>query len=648
MWNSLNELKEKIRDEFRNPTETMRENEIQANYFVSRILLYTIVVALFFLTLAALGILSIDRMRVIEVMSTIVFLCMTGYGVNRSFEGNKPWLKVFLLMTYVLIYMTAESVLGFYAYFIAFFPIAVSVRYYSGAVTTATAFMVVLFSGFADFQCLARGMGYPDLNFAILKEGSVLSGSGPLMKLIMAGDVYDREMSWSSYFLNGYVPKMVFVLFFALICIVIAEKGREVIRYQQDETKRTERISTELNLASSIQADMLPNIFPAFPEREDFDIYASMKPAKEVGGDFYDFFMTDDDHLAMVIADVSGKGVPAAMFMVIAKTLIKDHTQLGLTPSMVFTRVNDILCEGNKAGLFVTAWMGILDLTNGEFLYANAGHNPPILMKDGKLMFLHSKPGFVLAGLEGYEYKESMMFLHKGDKLFLYTDGVTEAENTQEELYGENRLMNCIKKLDKADSCADAVTKVRADLEDFVGEAEQFDDITMLAFAYTETEHGHSTMERTFDADAENLHEVISFVEEAMEEHDVGMKDSMAVTVSLEEIFVNICNYAYPDHKGKATVGMRFDEDQMEVYLIDSGIPFNPLEKEDPNVHAKLADRKVGGLGIYMVKKSMDDCVYERKGNQNCFRMTRKYSKPKLQGKGVDAISTGLEKRRNG
>ena len=229
---------------------------------------------------------------------------------------------------------------------------------------------------------------------------------------------------------------------------------------------------------------MLPRIFPAFPERTEFDIYATMNPAKEVGGDFYDFFLVDDDHLAVVIADVSGKGVPAALFMVIAKTLIKNHAQNREDPGAVFTQTNAQLCEGNDAGLFVTAWMGILEISTGKFIYVNAGHNPPLLKRaGGQFEWLKSRPGFVLAGMEGVRYRENSLQLEPGDRLYLYTDGVTEATNGAQELFGEERLQQVLN--DDPDlPVEELLPKVKNSIDVFVGDADQFDDITMLGLSY--------------------------------------------------------------------------------------------------------------------------------------------------------------------
>ena len=269
----------------------------------------------------------------------------------------------------------------------------------------------------------------------------------------------------------------------------------DILNYIRDlmtMTAEKERISAELNVATQIQADMLPRIFPPFPERGEFDIYAIMNPAKEVGGDFYDFFLVDEDHLAIVIADVSGKGVPAALFMVIAKTLIKNHAQNKESPAGVFTNTNNQLCEGNDAGLFVTSWMAVLTISTGELSYVNAGHNPPLLKrKNGEYEYLRSRPGFVLAGMEGVRYREGSITLEDGDRLFLYTDGVTEATNADKELFGEERLKAALDSVGNA-PIRDMLIFVKEQIDGFVGDAEQFDDITMLGIEYTPTKGGNT------------------------------------------------------------------------------------------------------------------------------------------------------------
>lgn len=251
-----------------------------------------------------------------------------------------------------------------------------------------------------------------------------------------------------------------------------------------DVTAEKERIGAELNVATQIQADMLPNIFPAFPEREDLNVYASMTPAKEVGGDFYDFFFVDEDHLAIVMADVSGKGVPAALFMVIAKTLIKSVFQSGGEAGASLADVNDRLCEGNEAGLFVTVWMAVIDLKTGEGVSLNAGHEHPALCKAGGdyelVVYKHS---VAVAAMEGMMFKERRFKLDKGDKLFVYTDGVPEATNADNELFGTDRMIETLNK-NKDKSLQEQVIGMKESIDEFVQDAPQFDDITMLCFEY--------------------------------------------------------------------------------------------------------------------------------------------------------------------
>lgn len=247
-------------------------------------------------------------------------------------------------------------------------------------------------------------------------------------------------------------------------------------------TAEREKISAELSIATTIQASMLPRIFPAFPDRKEFDLYASMDPAKEVGGDFYDFFYTDDMHLAMVIADVSGKGVPAALFMAISKALIKDRAQEVCDPAEALCNVNNMLCEYNDAELFVTVWLGILDIESGDIAFADAGHEYPVMVHDDGSYELvkaaRKKPP--VASIEGIKYQTNHIKMNPGDVLFLYTDGVPEATNSANELYGMDRLVSVLPE-NKDEDVVEILKAIRKDVDDFVKDAPQFDDLTMLA-----------------------------------------------------------------------------------------------------------------------------------------------------------------------
>ena len=383
------------------------------------------------------------------------------------------------------------------------------------------------------------------------------------------------------------------------------------------------RIDKELEYAKQIQLSALPTNFPT---GEDYSIYAQMIAAKEVGGDFYDFYKLGDTTVAFLAADVSGKGIPAAMFMMTAKTIIKDLAESGMAVNDIFTRANEKLCENNEADMFVTAWMGILDLQTGNMKYANAGHNPPLLKRaDGAFEYLRSRAGFVLAGIEGFNYRINELQLKAGDRLFLYTDGVPEATNAESELYGEDRLLNFMNQNTVAPA-TELLTALKADIDAFVGEAPQFDDITMLMFDYKPQEGGARMTSKTFPAKTDALPDVLGFVEEILESCECSMKNQTAICVAIEEVFVNVASYAYGEGSGDVTLDIGFDEANRDVTfrLIDQGVPFDPLKKPDPDITLAIEERQVGGLGIFIVKKTMDTVHYAYEDGKNILTMIKK------------------------
>ncbi len=253
-----------------------------------------------------------------------------------------------------------------------------------------------------------------------------------------------------------------------------------------------ERINTELGLASRIQAATLPSKFPAFPERKEFDIFASMDPAREVGGDFYDFYMIDEDHLAVVIADVSGKGIPAALFMMVSKIMIENQAKSGKSPSQVIRDVNEAICSNNKEEMFVTVWLGILEISTGKLTYTNAGHEYAAV-KNGKGRFdiIKERHGFIVGGMSGINYRESTITLEPGSRVFIYTDGVPEATRGDSAMFGLNRMLDTLNEDPDCDP-ETAVKNMKAAVNEFVGDAEQFDDLTVLCLSYEGPEKGES------------------------------------------------------------------------------------------------------------------------------------------------------------
>lgn len=383
--------------------------------------------------------------------------------------------------------------------------------------------------------------------------------------------------------------------------------------------KEKQRIGSELSLATDIQMSMLPKILPDSPF---FDIRASMQPAREVGGDFYDFFMVDDNNVAFVIADVSGKGVPAAMFMAIGKTIIKNYMISGYSPAECFSRVNSMFSENNEMGLFITAWLGLLNLQTGKLTYVNAGHNPPLIEHDGVYSYLRSRPGFVLGGLDGIKYSQNEMYIDAGDRLLLYTDGVTEANDKNLKLYGEQRLVDFLNK--NGDKSIDTIVdSLKEDIKIFGEGVAQADDITILMLDYKQHKKVYGFI-KTFAAEKEQLDVCLSFVNEQLQLAECSKKIINQIDLAIEEIFVNIVMHGYQTIKGEIEVHLDIYRDVMTLIFKDRGIPFNPLSKIDPDITLSLDDRQVGGLGIYLSKKLMDSMEYSFANGQNILTIKKK------------------------
>lgn len=385
-------------------------------------------------------------------------------------------------------------------------------------------------------------------------------------------------------------------------------------------TGEKEKIEAELAIAKTIQYSALPSTF--YPKTKEFDIYATMDTAKEVGGDFYDFFFIDQTHFMFLIADVSGKGIPAALFMMTTKTLIKNLAVEGFTPKELFEKINNQICENNKQGFFVTLLAGITDIQTGKTTFVNCGHNPPMLKhSDGKFEFVKMNANLVLGAMENISYTPFEMDFKEGDIIYLYTDGVTEALNDKEELFGEDRLSNCLN-LIHSKNITSILTDVKKNVTEFAKGVEQSDDITMLGFKYN-GQYG-SKEEFVSPATIKNFQDFSEWLNCCLEKEPDSV--SMKINLVAEEIFVNIASYAY---KGKQEIGdviVLFEKNEKYITLkfIDNGYEYNPLEKEDPDITLNANDRQIGGLGIYMVKQSVDEINWERKEGKNILTVSFK------------------------
>lgn len=370
------------------------------------------------------------------------------------------------------------------------------------------------------------------------------------------------------------------------------------------------RIDRELEFARQIQHSALPTAFPPYPERKDFDIFASMDAAKEVGGDFYDFCLTDPCHLMFLVADVSGKGIPGALFMMRAKTTIKNLVESGKEIDEVFTEANKRLCENNEAEMFVTAWMGLLDTETGVLQYVNAGHNPPLIRHgDGRFEYLRTKPNFILAGMDVTRYQKHELQLEKGDEIFVYTDGVTEAADTDNRLYGEERLQAV---LSATYGTPEAICKtVRTDIEIFTKGAEQSDDITMLC---VKRNPDNRRAELNVVPEKDSIGTVVDFLSGTLEKWKIPMKLANKAQIAVDEIYSNIVYYSGAK---SATVTVCDAGERLTVSFTDDGKPYDPTTAKEPDITLSAEEREIGGLGIFMVKKMAAEINYRHENGKN-------------------------------
>ena len=372
------------------------------------------------------------------------------------------------------------------------------------------------------------------------------------------------------------------------------------------------RIDKELEFAKQIQYSSLPT---AFPKSNSFRLYAEMITAKEVGGDFYDFYMLNDSTIAFLVADVSGKGIPAAMFMMRAKTVIRDLAERGLEPDEIFTIANGKLCENNDAGMFVTAWLGILDTKTGLMKFANAGHNPPLFKRNGESFeYMKARSGMLLAGMEGVKYRKNELQLVPGDKIYLYTDGVTEATDNNTELYGEQRLLDFVNSLEIIEP--ESLCKlIKEDVDKFVGTAPQFDDITMLALNF-DAILGDESISVIPDDQSRNA--VGAFADSLSAKLEIVPKVANKINIVFDEIYANIVNYSKAT---LATVSYSIENGKLHLSFADNGVPYNPLEAAEPDVTLSAEERQIGGLGIFMVKKMTESMEYEYADGKNVLNL---------------------------
>jgi sigma-B regulation protein RsbU (phosphoserine phosphatase) len=387
-------------------------------------------------------------------------------------------------------------------------------------------------------------------------------------------------------------------------------------------TAEKERIGSELRIASEIQKSILPRTFPPFPDRTDFEIYATTIPALEMGGDFYDFFLIDDKRLGVVIADVSGKGVPAAIFMAVSRSLIKATALASVSPSECLEHVNRLLCPDNESAMFVTVFYGILHTESGELEYSNGGHNVPYVIGGDRLVPVGTPSGMALGIMDDVRYQTSRFSLTAGETLVLYTDGVTEAMDAQGRLFSAPRFEQTLHRL-STQRPIDLLTKVVEAVQTFSSGALQADDITMLALRYRQP----ALLELTLANRSSELQRLASEIEQFAQNHRIPDADVHALSLALDEVITNTISYGYDDQGAhQIRVRLTLAHGRLSAEVEDDGRPFDPLTAPQPDLTSAVEDRPVGGLGIHLVRSLMEQVDYRRESGKNHLIMSKRLS----------------------
>lgn len=560
---------------------------------------------------------SIEFILLSDIPIVCVFLILG--IVILALKCNQKWMKYAIIGTFILVMAFLDFCYGVYVGLGMLVPIILTARYGYKKFTIITIIVTgicFLLSGFFGILTTLS----MDLNIAEFPAGYVINWDHVFD--IESMQQVQMPATLLNFFYGNIIPKYSLYFFISFICYLTTKSHHEDLARQKREIEDRSKTTLELDLARKLQKDMLPSTESMFQDKNEFNVFAIMDPARQVGGDFYDCFLVDDRHLAVVIGDVSGKGVPASLFMVVARTTIKDNALLNQSPSQIFTNVNAALCENNKAGLFVTGWIGILDFLTGKLVYCNAGHNPPVLIRNGQnAELVTNRNGVILAARHTSTYSECEIHLEKGDRLFIYTDGVTEAKDIKNQMYGEQRLLKFLNKNNHL-TVSEELTLLRNDIDSFANGEEQFDDITMLILQYNGGIDYYYKV-KTFIATRDALEPSINFIKEELQKLNVSNKITFETNLIFEELLVNIVSYAYGEVPGPIHVIFISKDNQFTIKLIDSGKPFDPLKKEDPDIKAPISGRAIGGLGIFLSKKLSDAITYKRENNKNVIAFTK-------------------------
>ena len=610
------------------------KNELDANKHMSFLLAFMAALLLLVLVGYIVKLFEVSRSTyymTVSILPTLAVVCCVPICLVKTKAMTKGGYKYFVLGLFVLaigvlnVVMPKHGILGWAI------CIALTGHYYNPKVCRAMFVTIIVMM----LICMGFGMFYGEFDSNLLT--GELDKQTELIHSRLLPDAYPDspggrwdylralmqvgENRFFKAFFNYYIGRALFVTLVYAIILFLNKRTKKLLQSEISATSQYEKSRTELEVAKEIQLNTLPS---ETVSSKDVEILAVLKAAKEVGGDLYDYLAIDDDHVAVLVGDVSGKGVPAAMFMMKTITSFRDFAKAGKAPSQIIREINGSIIQGNKSAMFVTCFLAILDKRDGTVVFANAGHNPPLIGYNGHYRYLKCCPGFLLGCFKECHVQDETIKLNPGESLTLYTDGVTEARNAAGEFFGEKRLLETMNRRDYT-SVVELHHVLKDEIKAFVGDAPQSDDITYLTLKYRGSDYVYE--EKEFPATKDHILEILGMINDFGDDHKFPADFKTKLVVVGDELISNIINHGYDGEEGMIFIRLLFNAKDQEFILtvIDHAKPFNQLAVDNPLIGTEQGLSKIGGLGIHIVKKIMTECSYDRINGKNILVLKKRF-----------------------
>lgn len=602
------------------------QNEYDANrhmtFALSLTAIFLTVVWILYLIPGVFDVNQLTRLITCIALPIIIVILLTPLLFLKTKYLEKPGYKYFLLITFLLVIAVLNILIPKHAMIAWALPIVITNHYYNPklSITVFVITMVLMF--FCIYVAMFLGEYDPNLLTGSVDSDNLIrtpidfevsftndpKGRYEFLTYLLEHDINRFKTAFGFYFF----PRALILTILFYICHRLNKRTNKLFVDEIEIGIKHSSQSKELEIAGEIQLSVLPE---SFKTTSDIEIIADLKPTKEVGGDFYDYYELDDSHIAILIGDVSGKGSPAAMFMMKTITCFKNFVNVNKTPSQIIMEVNRAVCEGNKNEMFVTCFLGILDIQTGILKYANAGHNPPIVGHNLHYQFLKCASGFVLGALQDIFVKDEEIKLDKGDLITLYTDGITEARNEKGDFFGNDHLINLFNRREY-DTLLEMHYELKDELDTFIGNADQADDITFLTLKYKGGIVSYK--EVVVAAKKENLKDINALLDKLVKQYHLESLENK-LNVVTDEVFSNIAKYAYENGEGDVYFRCSYsvDKETLVLTFVDTGKEFNQLDVDVELVDESFMNKKEGGLGIHIVKNLVNKASYYHVNGKN-------------------------------